>query len=144
MASVNKVILIGRLGRDPELRYTRDGTPVCNMSLATDESFTASDGSKVERVEWHSVILFNRNAENAKTYLGKGSLVYIEGSLQTRKWQDKDGQDRYTTEIKALRMQFLDRKGAAQGRADGASEHEPEDQGPAFPSEAGGMSDVPF
>ena len=109
-ASRNLVIIIGRLGRDPELRYTQSGMPVCNMSIATDESYVDRDGNKVEKAEWHSVVVFQKQAENCANYLGKGSMVYVEGSLQTRKWQDKQGQDRYTTEIKAQFVKFLNRK----------------------------------
>lgn len=110
---LNKVMIIGRLGRDPELRYTQSGSPVASLNVATDESYTDRDGNKVERTEWHRVSVFQRQAENCANYLAKGSLVYVEGSLQTRKWQDQQGQDRYTTEIKAQRVQFLDRKGDA-------------------------------
>lgn len=154
---LNKVMLIGRLGRDPELRYTQSGAPICNLRIATDESYIDRDGNKVERTEWHTVVVFQRLAETCSTFLAKGSLVYIEGSLQTRKWQDQQGQDRYTTEIKAQRVQFLDRKGEGarnQGdtpKAGRAPAHqaqrqpyEEEDLGPAFPSEASGMDDVPF
>lgn len=111
MASLNKVMIIGRLGKDPEIRYSQSGTAVCNLSLATDESYTDREGNKVERTEWHRVTCFQRVAENCTNYLAKGSMVYVEGSLTTRKWQDQQGQDRYTTEIKADRVQFLDRKG---------------------------------
>ena len=93
---LNKVMLIGRLGRDPELRYTQNGTPVASLNVATDESYTDRDGNKVERTEWHRVSVFQRQAENCANYLAKGSLVYVEGSLQTRKWQDQQGQDRMT------------------------------------------------
>lgn len=112
---LNKVMLIGRLGRAPELRYMQSGAPVASLSVATDESYTDRDGNKVDRTEWHRVSVYNKSAENCANYLGKGSLVYVEGSLQTRKWQDQQGQDRYTTEIKAQRVLFLDRKG--EGRA---------------------------
>lgn len=107
---VNKVFIVGRLSRDPEIRYTQNGSAIANMTVATDESFTGSDGNKVERTEWHRVTVFGKMAENCGNYLGKGSLVHVEGSLATRKWQDKNGQDRYTTEIKAQRVQFLDRR----------------------------------
>lgn len=107
---VNKVFIVGRLSRDPEIRYTQNGSAIANMTVATDESFTGSDGNKVERTEWHRVTVFGKAAENCGNYLGKGSLVHVEGSLATRKWQDKNGQDRYTTEIKAQRVQFLDRR----------------------------------
>ena len=107
---VNKIFIIGRLARDPEIRYTQNGSAIANMTVATDESFTGSDGNKVERTEWHRVTVFGKAAENCGNDLGKGSLVHVEGSLQTRKWQDQNGQDRYTTEIKAQRVQFLDRR----------------------------------
>ena len=107
---VNKIFIVGRLARDPEIRYTQNGSAIANMTVATDESFTGSDGNKVERTEWHRVTVFGKMAENCGNYLGKGSLVHVEGSLQTRKWQDQNGQDRYTTEIKAQRVQFLDRR----------------------------------
>ena len=108
---MNKAMLIGRLGRDPELRRSSTGTPMTSLRIATDEGYTDRDGNKVERTEWHTVVVFQRQAENCVNYLRKGSLVFVEGSLQTRKWQDQ-GQDRYVTEIKASRIQFLDRKGS--------------------------------
>ena len=111
---LNKVMIIGYLGRDPELKYAASGMPITNLRIATDESYVDRDGNKVERTEWHSVVVFQRAAENCANFLSKGSLVFVEGSLQTRKWQDQNGQDRYTTEIKAARVQFLDRKGARQ------------------------------
>ena len=116
---LNKVMLIGRLGRDPELRYTQTGSPIASLNIATDESYVDRDGNKVERTEWHRVSVFQRQAENCANYLAKGSLVYVEGSLQTRKWQDQNGQDRYTTEIKAQRVQFLDRRGDGPRGGDG-------------------------
>lgn len=109
---MNKVLLIGRLGKDPELRYASHGSPIANLRIATDESYTDRDGNKVDRTEWHTVVVFQRQAENCSTYLRKGSLVFVEGSLQTRKWQDQQGQDRYTTEIRANRVQFLDQSNA--------------------------------
>ncbi|MDR2826311.1 MAG: single-stranded DNA-binding protein [Deltaproteobacteria bacterium] len=158
---LNKVMLIGRLGKDPEVRYAANGTAIANLSVATDESYNDRDGNKVERTEWHTVVVFQRQAENCKTYLSKGSLIFVEGSLQTRKWQDKQGQDRYSTEIKANRVQFLDRKNSAQGMSAGsedgpgprssgqgktakAQNDAPDDYGSPFPSEASGMDDVPF
>lgn len=170
---LNKVMIIGRLGRDPEVRYTQSGSPVTTLNVATDESFTDRDGNRTERTEWHRVVVFQRAAETCAQYLGKGSLVYVEGKLQTRKWQDQNGQDRYSTEIKADRVQFLDRKGERGGMDDtgtgdgvprraapaggsrgGAGQQrrapmrqEPdmdEDLGPAFPSEASNMDDIPF
>ena len=112
---LNKVMIIGRLGRDPELRYSQSGSPVCTLNIATDESYTDRDGNRVDRAEWHRVVVFQKAAENCSQYLTKGSLVFVEGSLQTRKWQDQQGQDRYTTEIKAQRVQFLDKRGGEQG-----------------------------
>lgn len=152
-ASLNKVMLIGRLGRDPELRYSQAGQPVCNFSMATDESFSDRDGNRQERTEWHRVVVFARQAENVANYLKKGSLAFVEGRLQTRQWEDKEGQTRYTTEVVAQRVQFLDSKqdsgggyqqrgGASRGGSQGPGPDD--DLGPAFPSEAGGMDDVPF
>jgi single-strand DNA-binding protein len=108
MASVNKVILVGNLGRDPEVRYTPGGLTVANLRIATTRAWTRHDtGERQEETEWHSVVLYDRQAEAAGQYLKKGRPVYIEGRLKTRKWQDKDGNDRYTTEIVAETMQFL-------------------------------------
>lgn len=107
MASLNKVHLIGRLGKDPEVRYTQSGTPVANFSLATSERIKNKDGNYEEKTEWHQIVLWGRTAEVAGEYLGKGSLVYIEGRIQTRKWSDKDGSDRYSTEIVGDRLQML-------------------------------------
>lgn len=106
---VNKVILVGNLGQDPELRYTPSGSAIANMSVATSESWKDKQtGQQQERTEWHRVVFFNRLAEIAGEYLRKGSKVYIEGQLRTRKWQGQDGQDRYTTEIVAKELQMLD------------------------------------
>ena len=104
---VNKVILIGNLGADPELRYTGSGTAVANFNLATNESYKDRDGNLVEKTEWHRVVAWDRLAEICGEYLKKGRSVYIEGSLQTRQWEDKDGNTKYTTEIKAREMQML-------------------------------------
>jgi single-strand DNA-binding protein len=115
MASINKVIIIGNLGRDPEVRYTPSGAAVCNLRVATTRNWKNRDsGERQEETEWHSVVLYDRQAEVAGEYLKKGRPVYIEGRLKTRKWQDKEGQDRYTTEIVADTMQLLG------GREDGA------------------------
>lgn len=115
MASVNKVILIGNLGRDPEMRYLPSGDAVANLRVATTDKFKDKNGDMQEQTEWHSVAFFGRQAEICGQYLKKGSSVYIEGSLRTRKWQDKEGNDRYTTEIRGDRMQMLG------GRGGGAS-----------------------
>ena len=119
MASVNKVILLGNLGRDPETRYTANGDAVTNLNIATSEQWKDKSGEKQERTEWHRVVLFGRQAEVANEYLKKGRSVYVEGSLRTRKWQDKEGQDRYTTEIIATEMQML---GGREGMGGGAGE----------------------
>lgn len=107
MASVNKVILVGNLGRDPEVRYMPNGEAVCNFSIATTDSWKDKNGQKQERTEWHNIVMYRKLAEIAGEYLKKGRPVYIEGRLQTRKWQTKEGQDRYTTEIIADQMQML-------------------------------------
>ena len=113
MASVNKVILIGNLGKDPETRYAPSGDAICNITLATTDNWRdKATGEKREATEWHRVVFFGKLAEIAGQYLRKGSPVYVEGSLRTRKWQDKDGQDRYTTEIRADEMKML---GSRQG-----------------------------
>jgi single-strand DNA-binding protein len=107
MSGVNKVILIGRLGQDPEVRYTPSGQAVANFSMATSENWTGKDGQKQERTEWHRIVVWGRLAELCKDYLRKGRQVYIDGKLQTRNWDDKDGKKRYTTEIVANTVQFL-------------------------------------
>ena len=113
---INKVILVGNLGNDPETRYTQAGAAITNVSVATSETWKDKQtGQPQERTEWHRVVFFNRLAEIAGEYLRKGSKVYVEGSLRTRKWQDKEGQDRYTTEIVGNEMQMLDSRGAGQG-----------------------------
>lgn len=113
MASLNKVILIGNLGKDPETRYAPSGDAICNLTLATSETWKdKTTGERREATEWHRVVFFGRIAEVAAQYLRKGSQIYVEGRLQTRKWQDKDGQDRYTTEIRGDEMKML---GSRQG-----------------------------
>ncbi|MDP6616772.1 MAG: single-stranded DNA-binding protein [Gammaproteobacteria bacterium] len=119
---VNKVILIGNLGKDPDTKYMPSGDCVCNFSLATTESWNdKTSGDKVEKTEWHNIVMFRRLAEIAGEYLRKGSQVYIEGKLQTRKWQDRDGNDRYTTEIRADQMQMLGGRGGSAGASASAS-----------------------
>lgn len=180
--SLNKVILIGRLGQDPKLQYLPSGSPVTEFSLATDESYTNRDGQRVEQTEWHRIKVFGRVAEVCSNYLSKGRLVYIEGQLRTRSWEDQQGQKRYITEIvvsgPGSTVTFLESRNQAegggyagrppqQGRQEygGAPQRQAppeanrapagqtakaplyEDQdemGPAFPSEASGMDDVPF
>lgn len=112
MSGVNKVILVGRLGTDPDVRNTPSGTQICTLSIATSETWV-KDGKREEKTEWHRVVLWGRQAELAQKYLKKGRMVYVEGKLQTRSWQDQQGQKRYTTEIVANNMQFID--GGSQG-----------------------------
>jgi len=119
MASLNKVMLIGNLGKDPEVRYTAGGTAVASFSLATSEKFKGKTGEWEEKTEWHNITLWARLAEIAGEYLSKGKTVYIEGRLQTRKWQDKEGKDRYTTEIVGEKMQMLSSKGEGGGNSGG-------------------------
>lgn len=107
MASVNKVILVGNLGREPEVRFMPNGEAVCNFSIATTDSWKDKSGQKQERMEWHNIVMYRKLAEIAGEYLKKGRPVYVEGRLQTRKWQTKEGQDRFTTEIIADQMQML-------------------------------------
>lgn len=183
--SINKVILVGRLGQDPKLTYLPSGSPVANFTLATDDSYKDREGNKVERTEWHRIAVYGRSAEFCNNYLSKGRLVYIEGTLRTRSWEDQQGQKRYTTEIVVTgpghTVQGLDSRGqtaeapmgddgfAPQGRrpypqgggyqggdqggaprgggrpqAAPRQSHPDDDIGPAFPSEASGMDDVPF
>lgn len=119
MSGVNKAIIMGHLGGDPEMRYMPDGTAVANFSIATSETYKDKEGNKQERTEWHKVALFGRTAEVAGKYLNKGSMAYVEGRIQTRKWTDKDGQDRYTTEIIGDRLQLVGGR-----REDGAGQQE--------------------
>ncbi len=117
---VNKVILVGHLGQDPEVRYMPNGNAVANITVATSESWKDQQGQQQERTEWHRVVMFRRLAEIAGEYLRKGSQVYLEGKLQTRKWQDQGGQDRYTTEIVADQMQMLGGRAGGPGQSAGA------------------------
>jgi len=112
--SVNKVILVGRLGQNPEVKYTPSGAAVANFSVATNESWTDKSGQKQERTEWHRVVVWGKLAELCAQYLTKGKQAYVEGRLQTRQWQDKEGQTKYTTEVQAQTVQFL---GASQGQS---------------------------
>ncbi|MDR2503407.1 MAG: single-stranded DNA-binding protein [Deltaproteobacteria bacterium] len=170
---LNRVTLIGWLGNDPEIRFGASGSPFMKLRISTKEFYTDREGKPAERTSWHNVVVFQQLAENCKNYLAKGSLVYVEGSLQTRKWQDQQGQDRYITEVKANTVKFLDRKGSGHG-APGGGEPDSgsedgygspmrrqsgkplpggdEDMGSPFPSGASGsfpgsssgMDDVPF
>lgn len=117
--SINKAILVGRLGQDPELRYTPSGSPVCNFSLATSESWTDKAGQKQERTEWHRIVVWGKLAELCNQYLNKGRQAYVEGSLQTSSWEDNNtGQKRYKTEINARVVQFLGGQAQAESRGD--------------------------
>lgn len=119
MASVNKVILVGNLGRDPELRYIPSGQAVANFTLATNDRWRDKEGNNQERTEWHRIVVWGKSAENCAQYLQKGRSVYIEGRLQTREWEDKDGNKRQTTETIAQTVQFLGGRGGAGGESDG-------------------------
>ena len=137
--SINKVMLIGNLGSDPELRFTPSGVQVANFSLATTESWTDKSGERQERAEWHRIVLWRRLAEVAGQYLKKGSKIYIEGKLQTRSWEDQNGQKRYTTEVVANSMEMLDGGQAAVAEVDmaynareGAPAGTPSDDGLPF------------
>lgn len=133
--SVNKVIILGRLGQDPELKYTPGGMAVCNFTLATSESWADKAGQKQERTEWHRIVVWGKLAELCNQYLTKGRQAYIEGSLQTRSWDDKTGQKRYTTEINARTVQFIG--GATTGA--GASTQR-EQSGPSYDSDSSMMN----
>ena len=135
---VNKVILVGNLGADPEIRYTQSGAAVANLRLATTETWK-KDGVKEELTEWHRVVTFGRLAEICGEYLSKGSKIYVEGRIQTRKWEDRDGNPRYTTEIVAREMKMLSPKGAG-GQGQGAHKEEE----PPLPDASPMEDDVPF
>lgn len=133
MASLNKVMLIGNLGRDPEIRYMPSGDAMANLNIATTDNWKDKGGEKQERTEWHRVVMFGKLAEITGEYLKKGSQIYIEGRLQTRKWTDKSNVERYTTEIVADRMQML---GGRSGSGGGGSYEPPADQGSGYPDSA--------
>ena len=141
MASVNKVILIGNLGRDPEVKYTQNGTAVANLNVATNEVWTDKSGQKQERTEWHRVVVWGKQAQVLGEHLTKGKQIYVEGSLQTRSWDDRDGNKRYTTEVRAVRVLML-------GRAEGGTRADTEVPGPETGPEVGGPEmnedEVPF
>lgn len=146
---VNKVILIGNLGQDPEVRYLPNGGAVCNISVATSETWKDKNtGEQQERTEWHRVVMFRRLAEIAGEYLKKGSKVYLEGKLQTRKWQDQQGQDRYTTEVVADEMQMLDSRSGGSADFGGASTRSSapasKPAGQPAPVDNGFEDDIPF
>ena len=142
MASVNKVILIGNLGRDPEVRYTQNGTAVANFTLATNEVWNDKSGERQERTEWHRIVVWGKQAEIAREHLSKGKQVYIEGSLQTRQWDDREGNKRSTTEVKANRVVLLGRPDSGgEMRGGGGGSHATE-----IPTEEGPPQDddIPF
>ena len=143
---VNKVILIGNLGNDPDTRYTAGGAAVANISLATTDSWRDKEsGEQQDRTEWHRVVFFGRLAEIVSEYLHKGSQVYVEGRLQTRKWQDKDGNDRYTTEIVANEMQMLGSRGGAASNMNNSEPRSAPGKSPAPKSEDEFVDDdIPF
>jgi single-strand DNA-binding protein len=120
----NRVVIIGRLGRDPELKYTQNGSPVCNMSLATDESYKR-DGEWVKQTEWHKAVVWGKQAEMVANYLSKGSMALVEGSLQNNKWQDQQGNNRVSTEVKAQRVVFMDSKQQVTGDQGKPSQDDP-------------------
>jgi single-strand DNA-binding protein len=149
MGSVNKVILVGNLGRDAELRYTPGGAAVATLNLATTEVFKDREGQKKEDTQWHRVILWGKTAETLQDYLTKGKQIYVEGKLQTRKWKDKDGNDKYTTEVRGDRVVLLSGggRGDSMGRGEGAGRSTATDE--FSQGEAGGSveltdDDIPF
>lgn len=141
MRGVNKVILVGNLGRDPEIRYTRDGTAVANLNLATTDYWTDNSGQRQERTEWHRVVAWGKLAEIAKEYLTKGRQIYIEGRLQTRSWDDKQGNKRYTTEVRADQMLMLGTRGGDAPDRTSSSTPSPEFEHEPFQATD---DDVPF
>ncbi len=139
--AINKVILIGNLGQNPEVRYSPSGQAICNLSIATNEAWTDKNGQKQEKTEWHRVVVFGKLAELCGQYLTKGRQAYLEGKLQTRSWQDKDGQTRYTTEVVAQQVQFLGgNAGAGAGRSSDAGASY---QSAPVGNSMGGMSAAP-
>ena len=144
--SVNKVILVGRLGQDPEVRFTQGGTAVANLRIATDETWKDQSGEKQQRTEWHTVVAWRRLAEICGQYLSKGRLVYIEGKLQTRSWQDREGNKRYSTEIQADNMVMLGGGRSEEGQAAPAAQPAAAAQpAPAAGSDSGTSDDdIPF
>jgi single-strand DNA-binding protein len=145
MASINKVILVGNLGADPEMRYLPSGEAIANLRLATTDVWKDKDGNKQEATEWHRVGFFGRMAEICGQYLKKGSQIYVEGSIRTRKWQDKDGQDKYTTEIRGDRMQMLGSARQGGGQGSSSERKPPPAQSPGGGGQGGDYDDdIPF
>jgi len=147
---VNKAIIVGNLGRDPEVRYSANGNAIANVTIATTESWKdRQSGERQEKTEWHRVVFFSRLAEIAGEYLKKGSKVYIEGRLQTRKWEDRDGNERYTTEIVANEMQMLGGRGGGDSQGDSPPDYSQAEAAPASRGGGGGQDgdfddDIPF
>ena len=149
---VNKVILIGNLGRDPEIRYTQGGQPVANFTMATSERWNNKDGERQERTEWHKIVVWGKLAEFCGEYLSKGRQVYAEGRLQTREWEDKDGNKRWTTEFVANAIQFVGPRPGGGGDGDASFSGPSRGEAPAGPpppsgsggSGGGGEDDIPF
>jgi len=145
MKSINKVTLIGHVGRQPEIRYTQGGAPVANFSMATNEYWTNNTGERQERTEWHKIVAWGKLAEFCQEYIQKGSYLYIEGRLQTRNYEDRDGVKRYVTEIRANEIGLLDRKpGAETGAAAGPGDIPIDSLPPEPPGGTGSDDDVPF
>lgn len=147
MAGINKVILVGHLGRDPEMRYTQSEVAVCSFSLATSETYRdRNSGEKVTQTEWHNIILWRGLAETAGKYLRKGSQIYIEGKLRTRKWEDQNGATRYTTEVVADTMQMLDKRESSSAPAPTAAAQpaQPAQPAPEASNQASEPDDLPF
>jgi single-strand DNA-binding protein len=145
MKSINKVTLIGHVGRQPEIRYTQGGAPVANFSIATNEYWTNNTGERQERTEWHKIVAWGKLAEFCQEYIQKGSYLYVEGRLQTRNYEDRDGVKRYVTEIRANEIGLLDRKpGADTGAATGPADIPIDSLPPEPPAGAGSDDDVPF
>src|SRR5262250_1978787 len=144
MGSVNKVILVGNLGADPELKYTPSSRPLCNLRIATTDVFKDKSGQRQERTEWHRVTVWGDQAENCNKYLSKGRTVYVEGRLQTRSWDDKDGNKRYSTEIVADRVQFLGGGGGSGARAGGSWPDNGGGSAPEGGSPPPSDDDIPF
>jgi len=144
MASVNKVILVGNLGRDPELRYIPSGQAVANFTLATNERWRDKDGNNQERTEWHRIVVWGKSAENCAQFLQKGRSVYIEGKLQTQEWEDKDGNKRKTTEVVAQTVQFLGGRGGGDSGGGSAADYASSGAGSGGGESPPPSSDVPF
>jgi len=145
MAGVNKVILLGNLGKDPEIRYLESGAAVCSFSMATSETYTdRSSGERVTQTEWHNVVLWRKLAETAEKYLKKGSSVYIEGKLRSRSWEDQNGQKKYTTEVVGDQMQMLGRPGDSNQQNSNAASAAQNQTAAATPATSGDSDNLPF